>query len=298
MSNRGKKRYKIQKKNQKIEYNIPVAAIQERSRFKKWLDQFNKKWKIFIGCVTLVSFCILLYNNFFKSQKKKFNEDNTYSGEIESPKVSEYTILEKTPSFKIDPPFDTLPLIKGIHIKDLKNYPILPIQIGGHVLMVPTINLFRGIDVLNPTFNGCTNYGLELIAKDDRLYVSAKFIDLQTENEIGQIYFNHWTLYKSTFLDYHDEDPEGKKFEVIDKQGNIVFQISFNSDNNFPWVTIAGYFISPTNVLVLNNLELFSVNHHHINDHNNQCISKNDSNWKTEVLIETAKIKTIFKIPI
>ena len=136
---------------------------------------------------------------------------------------------------------------------------------------------------------------LDLIAKDDRLYVSAKFLDLENEFEIGEMNYNCWSLYKENLLDYHYDD---EKLEVLDKRGNIVFSIAYENlgDPNSTadkYVVIAGYFISPSKLLVLNNLEYFNKGRH-VDDHSHELFNKSDTGYKANALKEIRKIRSIF----
>ena len=130
-----------------------------------------------------------------------------------------------------------------------------------------------------------------MAAKDDRLYVSAKFIALSDENEIGEMEFNHWKIYNGTYSDYDYDDD---KFEVKDKQGHIVFSISYSTDKMQSFVSISGYFVSPKSVIVLISKDAFTI-HTSGDVRPHDCIQKSDSNWKVNAEIEIAKIKSAFK---
>ena len=95
--------------------------------------------------------------------------------------------------------------------------------------------------------------------------------------------FNHWKIYREGFLDY---TPGEDRFEVKDKQGNIVFSIANISSEGKVLIAISGYFNSPNSVLVYDNIS-FSLEN---------CIQKSDSNWLRKAEIRVSKIKSVFPV--
>lgn len=233
----------------------------------------------------------------FTSQKEKWDKENIQSGDVKSPKISEnYSSIKVSPNFNFDTTLK-FPKVKGIHIKGLKEKTDLTIAIGSHIFSCPVMNLYQGIEILNPIFRDCSNATLALAAKDDRLYVSAKFIALRDETEIGYMEFNHWTIYNGSFGNYQPGDDRDDRFEVIDKQGNIVFSILYTTDQTQAFVEISGYFVSPKSIIVLNNEKAFTIrkNINYAEERRRECIQKTDSNWMVNAEIEIAKIKSTFK---
>jgi hypothetical protein len=228
-----------------------------------------------------------------RSQRDKFESEKILKGEIESPPlsaISQTYPLDTLPSFKLDSISLKVRMLKGIRIPnlgDLTKVPLVTILFGKTGLMTDPSLLYRGIDLMKTAGDGCSSYSLGIIAKDDRIYASANFIDFKTEEKIGEIYFNRWKLYDSKFLDYREEED---KFEVIDRQGNIAFSISYSHPNK--WVNalaISGYFIDP-NIIFISNPEL------RVSDraHSSVCILKSDSNWKNRASQEMPLIKSVF----
>ncbi len=87
---------------------------------------------------------------------------------------------------------------------------------GSILRLIAFSGLKQGVPIGKGLVNNdyvCANSSSTVASKDDRVYVSAVFKDMETENEIGYMEYNHWTLYKGTFLDYHP-DPDDRKFEV------------------------------------------------------------------------------------
>lgn len=245
---------------------------------------FNKGWQFFAGIVLAIGFIVWL-DGFLKTDKEKFDEENVEVGVVHSHKISNYSILDTTPN--INKETGALNRIVGVKIPENR---FVTIQIGGHLIIGQAAELKRGIEVFHPIFNDCTSRELKLMVKNDRLFISTKFYDLQTQDEIGEIKSNQWTLYKSNMLDYEESD---NKFEVKDKHGNIVFSVFF-ADHGLTMLTIAGYFVDNNNVLIVNNLELFSKNNHYVNDHDNECASINLPDWKKKCQFKMAKIQSVF----
>ena len=216
----------------------------------------------------------------------------TVSNYVKSPKISEnYTPIKVIPNFNLDPN-SKFPKVKGIYIKGLSERKFLSIAIGSRIYVAPVHTLYEGVEILNPIFKSCANSTLALAAKDDRLYVSAKFISLSDEeNEIGEMEYNHWKIYNGTFRDYNYDDD---RFEVKDLQGNIVFSMSFTRGKEQSFVAISGYFVSRTGVVVLNNKDAFTIQDAgYVRPQD--CIPKSGKNWKVDAEIEIAKIKSTFK---
>lgn len=264
--------------------NIPVTPKKEKRGF----------WFYAIGIAALLSVwpIYVTFKEYFLSPKEKFRKENYVSGELKSPMISvgKYKTLESPMKF-VDTAKDDAPRINGILIKQFRDTNFVKlgwifVQVGRYFYTCSPIDFLKGIDIFNPTLSGCTDAHLLLGVKNDRLYVSAEFKDLQNEQTIGFIQFNHWSLYKPNLLDFDNDD---KRLEVKDKQHNIVFSISYESIGvtPSPVVHISGYFISPTSILILGNVGK------EFKDEN-ECISKTDSTWKQRALTEISTIKSIF----
>lgn len=289
------------KKNKKknIKKKEAVLVVQ-----KPPSEQLKKKFRFnvtniiaVLASLTVIILAVPSIRDMFLSPKQKWDKENTKQGDIKSPKISEnYTPIKVVPNFNFDTTLK-FPKIKGIYIKGLKEKTYLSIAIGNHIFECPVVSLYQGIEILNPIFRDCSKAILALAAKDDRLYVSTKFIALRDETEIGYMEFNHWTIYNDSFANYHPSDDKDDRFEVIDKQGNIVFSILYTPDKNQSFVAISGYFVSPKSVMILNNEKAFTIGHN-LNideERGRECIQKSDSNWRANAEIEIAKIKSTFK---
>jgi len=284
-NNRKKKKKKTPRKI--IPKEIIADTPTKKNKATNWL---NIVLKIIFALAAIAGIIAVIptLRGCLLTPKQKWDEENTEQGVIKSPKISEnYIPIKVTPNFNYDTTLK-FPKVKGIYIKGLKQMQSLAIAIGEHIFLCPVHNLYEGIEILNPIYRDCSNTTLALAAKDDRLYVSTKFVALRDSTEIGFMDFNHWTIYNGNYLDY---TPGDDRFEVKDKQGNIVFSIFYSKRPSF--VEISGYFVGPTSVIVLTSKEAFKL---HVNGVGpTDCIQKSDSNWKVKAEIEIAKIKSAFE---
>lgn len=269
-----------------------IPEIQDFPKPKKWLLKFKAGWAIFAGVIFIVLSSITIYETWFKP------DDKIKQGTIESPKLSNksYTALKDQPSFIFNTKDYRYPLIKGILIDSLSKMnkrDWVAVLIGGNMVAAQIGSLYQGIDVLNPSFSDCSNSVLGLIANGDRLYVWAKIIDLRTQDLIGEIAWNHWKLYKDTYLHSNQND---SSFEVIDHQGYVVFSIAYRARGGAPIVSISGYFNSPTSVLVVDNAWHSNSldGGHYIAGEFFNCFRKSEVNWMRNAQIEIAKIRSVF----
>jgi hypothetical protein len=188
------------------------------------------------------------------------------------------------------------PLIHGIHIDTLSKMnkrDYVSILLGGYFVMCQVGSLYQGVEILNPNYGDCSNSTLAMVAKDDRLYVWAKFIDLRTQDLIGEMVLNHWTVFNASRTDYSAND---RSFEVRDSQGYVVFSIAYRPiSGSAPIVSIAGYFNSPTSVLLLGNPWRSDLNAYSTAGDVYECFRKTEINSLKNSQIAIAKITSIFK---
>jgi len=255
----------------------------KKNSLKKIYEQFalifKEYWKIFLEIIAAATFFYLLYDR-YKPKKIKYDDEKTIQGDIHSPKISNEAQLESVPQFYDNPYANNNLIARGIYVNNLSKREVLKIVIGHLEVDIPILDLYKGINLWTYAFGFCGNDGaLWLIAREDRLYASAKFMDLQGGFKIGEIEYNHWKLFDGKYLDYFCDN---ENFEVQDHQGYIPFTMSFSENAKSAFVLISGYIISPTNVLVLNG-------------DNMSCIPKLRKNWKEEAEIEINKIKSVVK---
>ncbi len=221
-------------------------------------------------------------NPLFQSNKEKYDKEHFVEGKLkpEILNLNDSLNTEKNIFFFTEGVSDTLPKIKGIHVPDFyKNHEII-FKLGTNEFGIPTSIFRQGIDIFN--YYGITNdKGIRLLAgvKDDRLYVSFEFKDLQKEEAIGYIEFNNWRLFKPNLFDFKNDD---KRLEVKDRQNNIVISIKYYPKDSNPVVEINGYFIGVNSVLTIANKS--GLGH----------IPKNNVDWKKLAMEHIREIKSVF----
>jgi hypothetical protein len=255
-------------------------------------NRWNKYWKFLAGFILVATFAITVYTIWPKSDKEQFDQDNTIKGKVKSESISEYKTIQTRANFTFTPK-NIPPILNGVYIKDLNKYPEITFEIAGNQVQYTPEQLSEGVNPVNAALVRlpCQPINLLIKSKGDRVYVSAIFVDFDTGHEIGVMDYNHWTLYKGTFLDYHP-DPKEKKFEVIDKRGDIVFSILFSLEEDKPFLRLAGYFADPRYILVLNNEKVSSEK---LTSGGIDCFAESDTNWKQSALIAMRKIKSVFQ---
>lgn len=244
----------------------------------------------------LVSIPMIRYN--FLSPKEKFERDHFRSGDLKPNKItnrnasfSEYVVSETRPFF-LNKITDRFPKIKGILVEKFDTKQEIILNLGGLPIHCKPKDFYKGIDIFLSKFADCTKVKLTIAVNNDRIYVSTEFKDLEKEQVIGNIEFNHWRLFNDNMLDFNNDD---EKLEVKDRQGNIVFSIKYDMlDDSTSLVNISGYFIDYTSVLVLPNVILTNKGAELKGNTIIQCISKNDTNWKKQAQYDIQFIKTIF----
>lgn len=260
---------------------------------------FSKFWKLIVG-ITLIATLVSNYQkiwDFFRLPKEKREELQFEDGYLKPLPLNlpDSTSTESTTHYNSNGIQDTLiektdtsfgknnsyPMLKGIFIKDLIKKKSIRINLGSNIYDASPAELIDGKNLGSPL--GWVDMGIIIGVINDRLYVSLDMSDLQNENHIGTIYFNHWTLYVPNLLTYYDDD---YRLEVRDKQNNIVLAVKYNQDADNPEVSIAGYFISPKKILIIPN----DLSHPTDLTYG----GKEGKNWKQLCLERIKRIKTIF----
>jgi hypothetical protein len=293
----GKKETEKKKKNNKK--NKPVKEIPQVIVVPQKETKFKQAWNIFASI--LIVFGAIPTCNFvaeyFKSAKEKREEREFEEGYLKplplnlpdstSPESTTHYIsngIQDTLAENTDTSFgknNSYPLMKGIFIKDLIKKKSISINLGTNIYGASPSELFAGKNI--GSVLGFEDMNIILGAKDDRLYISVEMSDLQRQEHIGIINFNHWVLYMPNLLNYQDDD---YRLEVRDKQNNIVLAVKYNQDPDNPEVTLAGYFISPQKILILPN------DRSAIRDFTYGAIE--GDKWKQICLERIKRIKTIF----
>jgi len=281
-----------------------VPSPEKTPKVRNWISKIisflKTGWKTIGAIAGLITALIGIYNFWFKSDKKTFEEKNVISGDLEAPKISSTPRSEEPvnktihnkPSFLYDTAHYNYPIITGIVVNDFFKEPFITVESGQSSEIIPPDSFKTGITIFTNLFNGCQTETINLIVKDDRLYASAKFIDFETEHEMGEMSYNHWTLYQKNLLNYRSA---ADRLEIIDNYGNIAFSLRYTKIKmaNGANITIAGYFISSSSVLVLNNrFEFASADP--AADIKKYCFSKSEPYWRQNAKIAMGKIVSTF----
>jgi hypothetical protein len=283
-----KKRVEKERAAKEAELQAEIERLKQKHEQPKkhWVKRFlTSIWGILLqlALVSGIAVYFQLFENvaeYFTPKHTLYKKETTKTGVISSPAIPNNVSYEKiTPTFFYNVKDYRYPLIKGIYIKDLHNMVELPLSIGSaEYVEFPMARINRGVNILEhwTDTTPCHDIQLILAAKDDRLYTSARFIDLDGTFEMGEINLNHWEVYNGKFLDYRCTD---SSFELIDYRGYVAFNISYSQVPK-PLVTINGYLVGPECVMVINSSARYW-----------RGFNKPDSNWKLKAE------KEIYKIP-
>lgn len=232
----------------------------------------------------------------FLSKKEKWDKENTEQGTIKFHKIQTPDTLENISNVELRKQFIYnqqtyhYPMVNGIYVNNLdKMRPKDQVYfvMGSNTFGATKEQLESGINLIalfNRGISVCKNDAIVwAIALKNRVYISAKFIDLGIDppREIGEMKFNHWTIYNGEFKNY---TPGNDRFEVKDNQGYIVFSIADIGSNGEVRIAVNGYFNSPYSVLIFSN------------QNSQLCIPKSDSNWLKKAEIVAAKINSVFPL--
>jgi hypothetical protein len=276
---------KHRKKKKKTAFKSPTFSNEPISAHPK--KRKAGFWTITTGIIAIVS--LITYRNdikkLFQSPKEKFEEEKTVQGDLiaSDSKSKGYKILEIPPIFSTEAMKNhSYPPVKGIIVPDLKPGGQVYLLVGRMMYIISAEYFYKGIAIVNP-FNNCGYIKLELAAREDRLFISTEFRDLEKEEIMGIIEFNRWKLFKENILTFNNDDD---RLEVRDKQNRIAFSIKFGETFR-QIVVINGYLIGDSSAMVMRA------------DPGDPpdtivCFQKADSNWRNKVKAEANLIKSIF----
>ncbi|HEY9177924.1 MAG TPA: hypothetical protein VIN07_09550 [Flavipsychrobacter sp.] len=254
---------------------------------------------------TIIGGFVVVYElrDYLKTPKEKYDEEVFISGELKpDPLLLVKPVpLERKLNFSIDTP-PHYPIIHGIQLYGMdKWYTPVGLVVGNVAYSCLPQYLYSGFNIFNvekyPSSiknnnktKGlrCSDINLIFGLHDSKLYVSVEFKDLQKEETIGYIEFNHWKLYKPNLLDFRSDN---KRLEVRDKQNNIVLAVAFVGNTEMNIVNISGYLIGTESVFVMPN---GSYPRRSETKDTSICISKYSQNWKTTAQLEISKLKSVF----
>ena len=180
---------------------------------------FKKGWVILtiIGTlITIFSFPFLIqqWHRFFLTKQEKFEEDH---------------------------------YINGILVPDLVLDSGIIFKYGAtNFLGYSSRELNEGKDINGEEFkmDSIPPFDLHILLIGDRFYASAVLRDIYTKEIIGIMNFNRWSLFESNLMDFYSDD---NFLEVMDKNGFVVFQLSFQKPNT---INLKGYSFVSGKVIV------------------------------------------------
>lgn len=300
-----KKREK--KKNKKQVQPAEPPKIPPTPRARNENEVSRKSWwnhpRNIVLLTTGLLLCALVpllqtcYNDYFKSEQAKADE-NSFSGKIEFPPISNNEVKSQesvnyAQRLKTSlPQGDSIRPIKGIHIPELPTLDpkkgLVQFEFGTNILGCSPEQLYNGVDVF-AGFSFCNGYPLIAIAKDDRVYVSSKFIDLRTPTEIGSMEFNYWKVYNGKGHLREDDD----RLEVKDLEGNVVFSIAAKKNSSNPVIMISGYWNGANDVFLTSFRDSTKPGSFRYGTFF-KCIQKSEKHWLDTALTYAEKIASVY----
>jgi len=217
------KKRRIHKKTSRKKVHKPIQIqknpIEKVSIWKKLWTVIKKGWVIvgIIGVVLgLVISSIALKDQIHKwiTPQQKLYEEETFLRGIIIPNYSE-------------------------NDKDIKTF------YGTNSSTQPIEKFKQGIDISPDPIASPDDAGtIRLRIINDKLFVSTEIRDLSDEL-VGVIDYNKWSLFKPNLLTYHETD---NSLEVIDRYNNVVFSILFTAPNT---ISLQGYFMEKNRIVVI-----------------------------------------------
>jgi hypothetical protein len=197
------------------ELEIKMSELEKRLPNNTTKSKISKFFRSTLGTfLTFAALCglsgIFMFRDelhkLFSSKHDLYEENNTITGEVQSPKISESITKEVTPTFIYNTYNYHYPLIRGLYIKDLHKMGDLGFKVGSNTLYLSVQDLYDGgSNFRERGYNKMlcdTSINLYFAAREDSLYVSTKFVSLKDEIEIGVMEYNHWRIYKDRYIDY------------------------------------------------------------------------------------------------
>lgn len=223
-------------------------------KLKKLWNGLSGFWK---GVVYVAGIILLGYNlmPLIKSDKEKFLEEETISGEIKPQKLIDSAPLVgeiAIDSLMLDFPkgYDTSKFyignVKGIYIKHYASRGAFSVFTKPLYAVLYRDSTDKDIDLMSQFLAACTSNPLYITVREGRAYVKTDFKDINTGRLIGKILYDKWILYKDYISDWYSTD---SCLEVRDKQGYIVLSLRYIPSG----IVLNGYFMDATKMLVLNN---------------------------------------------
>lgn len=301
------KKYSKARKNNNDTPSDPAPVSLPAKGFTKIFEFVGKKWKVVLGVGAIIGILANIGKiaEYFKSKKDTFEENHIAKGRINAHEISQDYQMESD-TFETETIFTrartgNFPPVNGIRLidKESSNHEIM-FMAGSGMWRVPHGRLKKGITFTNlVNSTDCNTSKIKLVARNNRLYVSAEFRDLQNNVLVGKMDFNRWEVYLDNLLDYKYDDD---RIEVRDKQGYIIFAVGLFQENQGPngGIVIRGYFQNPKTIMMMNNSKTIEVmlkgpdGRLIPSAEYYKCISKEDPAWKSKSEEYIDKIESVF----
>jgi hypothetical protein len=232
------------------------------------LKLWRKFWGLIVGLGVVA--CIIaawpVIKGWFQSETGKFKEATTISGELHFPELTRLKPdVKKTDNSKQtlrnEAFVSHIEDVKGIYIPGLDTMEHLFIWLGANTYIENVQDLYRGVNLFTPELRKKWNLNASFYigAKDNRVYISDKVIDLQSGNLIAMIYFNKIEIEQANVVDPNFND---SMFEVKDKRGGVALSLKYERNSHlisvprgrdttyFDLLIIKGYFLGDTATLI------------------------------------------------
>ena len=214
-----------------------------------------KIWSIISGFALIVG---VLANwepimKLIRSPKQNFENEKLKKGTLYPPKIKRNyppSIVDAYEQKFVDTSIARYPKIIGIKLDSLGPKDYITFHLGNFQEIYDVDSVYKGVDLFKSRmgpFDAISPIKLFFGIKNFRLYVKTEFKDLEHEETIGIIQFNHWKLYRDNMLTSNNDD---LRLEVYDKSNRVVFGIRYEGGHD---VYLTGYFIDEDAVYILKN---------------------------------------------
>lgn len=212
-------------------------------------------WSFFIDVIAIAGF-FLACHEYIKSDKEKFNSEETIMTYLKPKKITQNIALQGADGFSdyiyegFPNSYDTSKFymgdVKGVYIQHYAQRGVFRVFAKPLSAVLYKDSTDKNIDLMSRFLASCTTNPLFMTVKDERVYVKTDVRDINTGQLIGRLLYNKCILYKDNISSWHSTD---SCLEVKDKQGYIVLSLRYVPSG----IVLNGYFMDATKILVLNN---------------------------------------------
>lgn len=208
-----KKRHN-KKKTPKTDKPVTALVVEKPTEKKKLSTRF---WVFLTGAIVLAGGALSFFQlrDYTKTSKEKFDDEYIAEGDLKPLTINEpqdakpdqasiesqqkvintISLLPDSLYYK-----DSAPPIKGIFLKDYDNKSEIYIHVGGNIFGWNPSRMAEMSRMLAAGYADEENFKIIAGINNNRLYLSMEFKDLDKEETIGWIDYNHWKLFKPNLL--------------------------------------------------------------------------------------------------